>query len=70
LTLQKISAKNAFALHLIDYMSELFKKKEATDFQVGLPFVVIFKSKAIPAFDASLQLTFFAHLLSLLSIPF
>jgi len=31
---QKISAKNAFGLHLIDYMSELFKKKEVTDFQV------------------------------------
>jgi len=34
--LQKISAKNAFGLHLIDYMSELFKKKEVTDFQVCL----------------------------------
>jgi len=33
---QKISAKNAFGLHLIDYMSELFKKKEVTDFQVCL----------------------------------
>ena len=31
---QKINAKNAFGLHLIDYMAELLKKKEMTNFQV------------------------------------
>lgn len=32
--LQKINAKNAFGLHLIDYMSDLVKKKELDNFQV------------------------------------
>ncbi|XP_059151350.1 condensin complex subunit 2-like [Physella acuta] len=31
----KINAKNAFALHLIDYMTELVKKKELENFQVA-----------------------------------
>lgn len=31
----KINAKNAFGLHLIDYMSELLKKKELENFQVA-----------------------------------
>lgn len=31
----KINAKNAFGLHLIDYMSEYLKKKEMTNFQVA-----------------------------------
>ena len=31
--LQKITSKNAFGLHLIDYMSELLKKKEMNNFQ-------------------------------------
>ena len=31
---QKINSKNAFGLHLIDYMSELLKKKELNNFQV------------------------------------
>ena len=33
-SLQKINSKNAFRLHLIDYMSELIAKKEMTNFQV------------------------------------
>ena len=32
---QKITAKNAFGLHLIDYMSELLKKNEMDNFQVS-----------------------------------
>ena len=32
--MQKITAKNAFGLHLIDYMSELLKKNEMDNFQV------------------------------------
>jgi len=35
LLFQKINAKNAFGLHLIDYMSELLKKKELENFQVN-----------------------------------
>ncbi|CAH1783707.1 unnamed protein product [Owenia fusiformis] len=31
----KINAKNAFGLHLIDYMSELLKKKDLNNFQVA-----------------------------------
>ncbi|KAL3863722.1 hypothetical protein ACJMK2_005465 [Sinanodonta woodiana] len=31
----KINSKNAFGLHLIDYMSELLKKKELENFQVA-----------------------------------
>ena len=31
----KINAKNAFGLHLIDYMSELLKKKDMDSFQVA-----------------------------------
>lgn len=34
-TENKISAKNAFGLHLIDYIGELFKKKDVTDFQLA-----------------------------------
>ena len=33
---QKINSKNAFGLHLIDYMAELLKKKELENFQVRL----------------------------------
>ncbi len=36
LLFQKINAKNAFGLHLIDYMSDLLRKKEMTNFQVCL----------------------------------
>ena len=33
---QKINAKNAFGLHLIDYMMEMLRKMgEMTNFQVG-----------------------------------
>ncbi|ELU01811.1 hypothetical protein CAPTEDRAFT_224498 [Capitella teleta] len=32
---QKINAKNAFGLHLIDYMSDLLKKKGMSNFQVA-----------------------------------
>ena len=31
---QKINSKNAFHLHLIDYMAELMKKKKLENFQV------------------------------------
>ncbi|KAK6185759.1 hypothetical protein SNE40_007921 [Patella caerulea] len=34
-TENKINAKNAFGLHLIDYMSDLLKKKELENFQVA-----------------------------------
>jgi len=34
-TENKINAKNAFGLHLIDYMTELVKKKEMSNFQVA-----------------------------------
>ncbi|XP_005091084.1 condensin complex subunit 2 [Aplysia californica] len=34
-TENKINAKNAFGLHLIDYMTELVKKKELENFQVA-----------------------------------
>jgi len=37
---QRISSKNAFGLHLIDYMSELFKKKDITDFQVEHIYII------------------------------
>ncbi len=37
LAFQKINSKNAFGLHLIDYMSDMLKKKEITNFQVWLP---------------------------------
>jgi condensin complex subunit 2 len=32
---QKINAKNAFRLHLIDYMTDLVKKKAMNNFQVA-----------------------------------
>lgn len=45
LLLQKITTKNAFGLHLIDYMTDILKQKnsELTNFQVrGVPAAALF----------------------------
>ena len=43
--LQKITSKNAFGLHLIDYMSELLKKKEMNNFQARRKLGFCFKNQ-------------------------
>lgn len=47
--LQKITAKNAFGLHLIDYMSQMLQERDEgmTNFQVS-------KALFIPKFNARL----------------
>lgn len=58
LSWQKITTKNAFGLHLIDYMADILKQKdsEVTNFKVWVLFLI--SDKSIDATSQSVFILF------------